>query len=111
VAYVLDEAGDFPGKVNAELVQVSRLMDTDELALVYDLVREHFEKTASRRAEAILNLWDVYRGQLWKVAPKPNVAEAPPAARPAEVPNRAALRAEKSEKLEDGESGRVAVGP
>jgi glutamate synthase domain-containing protein 3 len=45
-------------------------MDADELATVYELVREHFEFTASRRAEAVLDLWDVYRGQFWKVAPR-----------------------------------------
>jgi len=82
VAYVLDEVGDFPVRVNTELVNAERLMETDELSLVYDLVREHFEKTGSRRAEAILNLWDVYRGQFWKVAPKsttPPPAPVPPA--------------------------------
>jgi len=52
-------------------------MDADELALVYGLVNEHFEKTASRRAEAILNLWDVYRAQLWRVAPKPSIVASP----------------------------------
>ncbi len=77
VAYVLDEQGDFPTRVNNELVQVSRLMDADELALVYGLVREHFEKTASRHAEAVLNVWDVYRSQFWKVAPKPAITEVP----------------------------------
>ena len=45
-------------------------MDADELSLVYELVREHFEKTGSRRAEAVLDVWDVYRGQFWKVAPR-----------------------------------------
>jgi glutamate synthase domain-containing protein 3 len=70
VAYVLDETGDFPTRLNDELVQASRLMDAEELALVFELVREHFEKTGSRRAEAILDLWDVYRGQFWKVAPR-----------------------------------------
>ena len=45
-------------------------MDAEELALVFELVREHFEKTGSRRAEAILDLWDVYRGQFWRVAPR-----------------------------------------
>jgi glutamate synthase domain-containing protein 2/glutamate synthase domain-containing protein 3 len=70
VAYVLDEDGDFPVRLNDELVQASRLMDAEELALVYELVREHFEKTASRRAEAVLDLWDVHRGQFWKVAPR-----------------------------------------
>jgi glutamate synthase (ferredoxin) len=70
VAYVLDETGDFPTRLNDELVQASRLMDSDELATVYELVREHFEFTASRRAEAVLDLWDVFRGQFWKVAPR-----------------------------------------
>ncbi|MBV9169113.1 MAG: glutamate synthase large subunit, partial [Chloroflexi bacterium] len=77
VAYVLDESGDFPRRLNPELVQANRLMDADELANVYDLVREHFEKTASRRAEAILDVWDVYRGQFWKVSPKPPSVPAP----------------------------------
>jgi glutamate synthase domain-containing protein 2/glutamate synthase domain-containing protein 3 len=70
VAYVLDEADDFPKRLNDELVQASRLMDAEELSLVFELVREHFEKTASRRAEAVLDLWDVHRGQFWKVAPR-----------------------------------------
>jgi glutamate synthase domain-containing protein 3 len=70
VAYVLDESGEFPSRLNNELVQASRLMAADELSLVYELVREHFEKTGSRRAEAILDVWDVYRGQFWKVAPR-----------------------------------------
>jgi glutamate synthase domain-containing protein 3 len=69
VAYVLDETEAFPSRLNNELVQASRLMNADELSVVYELVREHFEKTASRRAEAVLDLWDVYRGQFWKVAP------------------------------------------
>ena len=53
VAYVLDETGEFPTRLNDELVQASRLMDADELSAVYELVREHFERTGSRRAEAI----------------------------------------------------------
>jgi glutamate synthase (ferredoxin) len=70
VAYVLDETGEFSKRLNDELVSATRLMDADELSTVYELVREHFERTASRRAEAIIDLWDVYRGQFWKVAPR-----------------------------------------
>jgi glutamate synthase domain-containing protein 2/glutamate synthase domain-containing protein 1/glutamate synthase domain-containing protein 3 len=94
VAYVLDEEGHFPTRLNGELVHAERLMDSDELSMVYDLVQQHFERTASRRAEAVLNLWDVYRGQFWKVAPKPTTprpaapAPAVPAARPVQ-PERA----------------------
>ncbi|HET6318488.1 MAG TPA: glutamate synthase-related protein, partial [Chloroflexota bacterium] len=94
VAYVLDEVGDFPIRLNGELVQAERLMDSDELSLVYDLVQQHFERTASRRAEAIVNLWDVYRGQFWKVSPKPAAAPAaapvaPSASVTAAAPHRA----------------------
>jgi glutamate synthase domain-containing protein 2/glutamate synthase domain-containing protein 1/glutamate synthase domain-containing protein 3 len=92
VAYVLDEAGDFPSRVNQELVQVTRLMDTAELALVYNLVGEHFERTASRRAEAVVNLWDVHRSQLWKVAPKPAIVDAPTGPRVEAVIEQAAPR-------------------
>jgi len=80
VAYVLDEEGDFPSRLNGELVQATRLMDSDELSLVYGLVQEHFERTASRRAEAILDLWDVYRSQFWKVSPKPTAPPPTPVA-------------------------------
>jgi glutamate synthase domain-containing protein 2/glutamate synthase domain-containing protein 1/glutamate synthase domain-containing protein 3 len=70
VAYVLDETGEFPRLLNDELVSATRLMNADELSAVYELVREHFERTASRRAEEILDLWDVFRGQFWRVAPR-----------------------------------------
>ena len=80
VAYVLDETGQFPSRLNDELVVASRLMDADELSVVYELVREHFERTASRRAEAILDLWDVFRGQFWKVAPRQAAVAAEAAA-------------------------------
>ena len=70
VAYVLDEIGDFPSRLNDELVQASRLMDPDELSAVYELTREHFEKTGSRRAESVIDLWDVHRSHFWKVAPR-----------------------------------------
>jgi glutamate synthase domain-containing protein 3 len=93
VAYVLDEADVFPTRVNTELVQVERLMDSDELSLVYDLVRQHFERTASRRAEAVLDLWDVFRGQFWKVSPRP--AAAPTPAPQAATPSAAVTQAQR----------------
>ncbi|MBV9898343.1 MAG: glutamate synthase large subunit [Chloroflexi bacterium] len=80
VAYVLDETGQFPSRLNDELVQATRLMNADELSTVYELVREHFERTASRRAENILDLWDVFRGQFWKVAPRQAAVAAEAAA-------------------------------
>jgi glutamate synthase domain-containing protein 3 len=96
VAYVLDEDGLFPTRLNTELVQTTRLMNADELSLVYGLVRDHFEKTASRRAEAVLNLWDVYRGQFWKVAPRSVIVEAPAGPRVEDVVDRAITPARAS---------------
>jgi glutamate synthase domain-containing protein 3 len=90
VAYVLDESDALVARVNPELVQVTPLMDLDELSLVYELVREHFEKTGSRRAESVIDLWDVYRAQFWKVSPRPVSAPPVPAAASVEAPQTAA---------------------
>ena len=78
VAYVLDEHGEFPKRVNTELVHLERVMRSEDLELVYTLVREHFERTGSPKAEELLNAWDAYRSLFWKVAadPPPPMPEA-----------------------------------
>jgi glutamate synthase domain-containing protein 3 len=53
-------------------------MRSEDLELLYTLVREHFERTGSPRAQDLLDTWDYYRGLFWKVAadPPPAIAEA-----------------------------------
>jgi glutamate synthase domain-containing protein 3 len=76
VAYVLDEYEQFPKRLNTELVHLERVMRSEDLELLYTLVREHFERTGSPRAQDMLDTWDYYRSLFWKVAPDPPPAIA-----------------------------------
>jgi len=71
VAYVLDE-GKVPlaARCNADMVVVADLDAADERRL-QTLIRQHYQKTGSRRARAILNGWAVYRAFFKKVSPPP----------------------------------------
>ncbi|HET7772001.1 MAG TPA: glutamate synthase large subunit, partial [Chloroflexota bacterium] len=70
-AFVLDESGTFPQRVNRELVSLERLVDEGSEGEVRELVREHVEKTGSARGRAILEDWERRREQFWAVVPHP----------------------------------------
>jgi glutamate synthase domain-containing protein 3 len=85
VAYVLDEVGDFPRKVNTELVHLERL-DADDVERLTSLLRDHVAATGSARARAILDAWDSYARRFRKVLPYPPVVQAhSPASQAADV--------------------------
>jgi glutamate synthase (ferredoxin) len=69
VAYVFDPEEQLPSRYNAEMVKLERVMGLDDLEQLYALIDEHFRKTGSPRARMILDTWDFYRTQFWKVAP------------------------------------------
>ncbi|HKT61292.1 MAG TPA: glutamate synthase large subunit [Gemmatimonadales bacterium] len=69
VAYVVDEAGTFESRVNRDMVELSPLDDQDA-TLLYRLVREHEEKTASPRARRLLVQWEQSLTLFKKVVPK-----------------------------------------
>jgi glutamate synthase domain-containing protein 2/glutamate synthase domain-containing protein 1/glutamate synthase domain-containing protein 3 len=70
VAYVLDETGDFPNRVNTQMVGVERLEDTAEIAAVRALVQQHQEYTGSARARTLLGRWDTVVPHFVKVMPR-----------------------------------------
>jgi glutamate synthase domain-containing protein 3 len=75
------------------MARVERVMRAEDLELVYTLVREHFERTGSQRAEQILDAWDYYRGSFWKVIATETALREPSPA-PSEQPGaRSAARA------------------
>jgi glutamate synthase (ferredoxin) len=76
VAYVLDEAGDFPRKVNTELVYLERLTEEGDFERLTALLHDHVAATDSARAREILDRWDVYAPLFWKVIPYPPVVQA-----------------------------------
>jgi len=69
IAYVLDEAGDFPRRCNQEMVFLEPL-DADDLSLVQDMIRRHVIYTGSARGRHILVHWEQMAPRFVKVMPK-----------------------------------------
>ena len=90
IAYVYDEAGDFPARCNLAMVAVEPLMSTKEQeervdraiwhawgnhppaadeAILRELIERHFRHTGSSRAKEILADWERARGRFVKVFP------------------------------------------
>ena len=70
VAYVLDEAGDFPRRCNQEMVDLEQLADADEIAAVEEMIWRHAFFTGSRRAWRLLRRWDEVWPLFFKVMPR-----------------------------------------
>ena len=69
IAYVLDEAGDFPRRCNREMVDLEH-MDPEDAVEVRAMVQSHLDATGSERARAVLLHWDEMASQFVKVMPK-----------------------------------------
>ncbi|MPY01304.1 glutamate synthase large subunit, partial [Salinivibrio sp. VYel4] len=70
-AYVLDEEGDFNGRINPELVEALSL---ETLAIHQEhlrgLIAQHFELTGSDRAQQLLDDFDAWVHRFYLVKPK-----------------------------------------
>jgi glutamate synthase domain-containing protein 3 len=75
VAYVLDEVGDFAGRVNPDMVHVDMCNAEDEEQLLA-LIHEHQERTGSARAKQLIEQWATFRPLFRKVVP--NTAPSAP---------------------------------
>ncbi len=69
-AYVLDEDDSFSRKYNPELVSIAKVEAADDIDELKRLIEEHAAKTGSARARDILNRWQRYLPQFWKVSPR-----------------------------------------
>jgi glutamate synthase domain-containing protein 2/glutamate synthase domain-containing protein 1/glutamate synthase domain-containing protein 3 len=69
IAYVLDEAGEFPPKCNKQLVNLEKLEDPDEIEQVWKMIQRHQTYTKSARATKILADWEAYHPKFVKVMP------------------------------------------
>ncbi|MBI5692848.1 MAG: glutamate synthase large subunit [Verrucomicrobia bacterium] len=70
IAYVLDETGDFPQRVNQQMVGVEKLEDPREIAAVRAMIQKHLDYTKSHRALDVLADWDKFVPKFVKVMPK-----------------------------------------
>jgi glutamate synthase (ferredoxin) len=70
IAYVLDEAGDFPAHCNQEMVSLEKLKDADEIEMIWKLIQRHQAYTKSERAAKVLADWRRLVPKFVKVMPK-----------------------------------------
>jgi glutamate synthase (ferredoxin) len=70
VAYVLDEAGDFPIRCNLQMVQLEKLEEAEEAEEIRQMIQRHAQYTRSQRAFKILALWEQMLPKFVKVLPK-----------------------------------------
>jgi len=78
LAYMLDEDGSFPTKVNPEIVKVQRVITPAGEAQLKALIEAHVAHTGSPKGQRILDDWSEYLPKFWQVVP-PSEAETPQA--------------------------------
>jgi glutamate synthase (ferredoxin) len=76
LAYFLDEDGNFPTRVNPEIVKVQRVITPAAEAQLKELIEAHASHTGSQKAQKILANWNEYLPKFWQVVP-PSEAESP----------------------------------
>ena len=69
VAYVLDEAGDFPRRCNTQMVGLEKL-DAEDEATLKTILGDHAINTRSTRAASILADWPRFAPLFVKVMPR-----------------------------------------
>ena len=78
LGYFLDESGDFPTRVNPEIVKVQRVLSQAGAEQLKALIAAHAAHTGSPKATKILAHWETYLPQFWQVVP-PSEADSPEA--------------------------------
>ncbi len=70
IAYILDEAGDFAGHCNRQMVDLLSLADSDEIEAVRQMIERHGQYTQSKKAARVLEAWDSMVPKFVKVMPR-----------------------------------------
>jgi glutamate synthase domain-containing protein 2/glutamate synthase domain-containing protein 3 len=70
IAYVLDEEGDFPSKLNPLAAVDLEPLEVDDVEYLQNMLRKHFDYTRSGRADDILRKWDTFAPKFVKVFPQ-----------------------------------------
>jgi len=69
IAYIWDPTSTFSKNVNLEMVELERLTESEEIDSVLHLLTLHREYTGSKRANDILENWNIEVGRFIKVMP------------------------------------------
>jgi glutamate synthase (NADPH/NADH) large chain len=77
MAFVYDEAGDFPMYVNPDSIVWQRLASAHWEGVLKDLIVEHAKETQSKFAARLLNDWALERDKFWQIVPKEMLTRLP----------------------------------
>ena len=70
IAYVLDEAGDFPDRCNQEMVDLEPVVEPADCEELHSLLQQHGFYTGSTRAQRVLEQWTELLPRFVKVYPR-----------------------------------------
>jgi glutamate synthase domain-containing protein 3 len=70
VAYVFDPHDDFAGRCNAEMVVAARSLSLESAGLLRRMIERHRDATGSVRAAEILEHWEAFLRDFWKISPR-----------------------------------------
>jgi glutamate synthase domain-containing protein 3 len=70
VAFVYDAHGDFANRFNGGMADLEDVIDTDDAALLRQLIEDHLEYTGSTPARQVLSDWDRSLAKFKKVMPR-----------------------------------------
>ncbi len=69
VAYIYDPQGEFPGNLNAEMVELESL-DEDDYEWLHGMIQAHVDATDSAVGQRILGDWSQHQRHFAKVMPR-----------------------------------------
>ena len=105
IAYVFDPHDDFQGRCNTEMVVAARSLSLTNAGLLRQMLEQHRDATGSARAAEILEHWETFLRDFWRISPK-----EPPAVSALPLPGPAG-RSEATRRLPGtGRPRAVAVG-
>jgi len=78
IAYFLDEQGNFPEKINSEIIKIQHVTAPSGIAQLQELISNHVERTGSPKGRLILEKFADYLPLFWQAVP-PSEANSPEA--------------------------------
>lgn len=70
IAYVYDDLGKFSNRCNKSMVDLEKVVETDDIVILKDLIQKHAQLTGSAVAKRMLDNWDKELPKFVKVFPK-----------------------------------------
>ena len=77
LAFVHDEHGLLPGRLNTQMISIERLNSEEEIGSLRRLVALHARLTGSPFASGLIDTWEAAVSRFWRVIPNPPTPDTP----------------------------------